>query len=160
MICNGLIDSHLTTLVPGYNTEYTVVHSNKKAVFILKKPNDSFGEIKTAIANYFGLPQDAIFLSNMKHEILLPNQYVLDELFPLQSSKVIGDKPTINVVFRKNMRTLDYILGDPNEKRAKIKRREDEKKEREMADEKKRKIQQNKDRDDTMERMRVDEQKK
>lgn len=58
----------------------------------------------------------------------------------MQSSKVIGDKPTINVVFRKNMRTLDYILGDPNEKRAKIKRKEDEKKEKEMAEEKQRKI--------------------
>lgn len=131
-----------------------MVHSNKKAVFILKKPNDSFGEIKVAIANYFGLPQDAIFLSNIQHEILLPNQYVLDELFPLQSSKVIGAKPTINVVFRKNMRTLDYILGDPDEKRAKIKRREDEKKETFLKDEKRRKIEQNEERDKTMEDMR------
>jgi len=40
------------------------------------------------ISNYFGLPNDKIFLKNSKEEILLSNQSVVHELFPLQSSKM------------------------------------------------------------------------
>ena len=40
------------------------------------------------IANYFGVPNDKIFLKNSKEEILLSDQIVVYELFPLQSSKM------------------------------------------------------------------------
>lgn len=67
---------------------YTVIHAGKKAVFQLTTLNDQFSDIKMKIANYFGLPNDKIFLKNSKEEILLSNQSVVDELFPLQSSKM------------------------------------------------------------------------
>jgi hypothetical protein len=80
----------------------------------LKKTTDTFGDIKENIAKYFGLPSDKIFLTNIFNEILLSSQSVLDELFPLQTSKLKDEKPIIFVTFIKNMTTLDYILGDPN----------------------------------------------
>lgn len=68
------------------------------------------------IAKYFGLPGNKIFLTNSSREILLSSQSVLDELFPMQTSKLKGENPIIYVTFVKNMSTLDYILGDPNQK--------------------------------------------
>ena len=44
--------------------EYIVVHSNKKAIFKLKKKTDTFGSIKGNIAEYFGLPKDGVYLKN------------------------------------------------------------------------------------------------
>ena len=67
---------------------YTVIHAGKKAVFQLTSFNDLFSDIKMKIANSFGLPNDKIFLKNSKEEILLSNQSVVDEIFPLQSSKM------------------------------------------------------------------------
>lgn len=49
---------------------------------------------------------------------------MLDELFPLNSSKIKGDVPAIYVKFVKNMTTLEYIQGDPMEKAAKAKQME------------------------------------
>ena len=48
---------------------------------------------------------------------------MIDELFPLQSSKLKNENPIIYVTFIKNMTTLDYILGDPNQKNAQKKER-------------------------------------
>ena len=59
-------------------------------------------------------------MTNQKHELLLSNQLVVDELFPLQSTKIKNEKPIIYVTFLKNMSTLDYILGDPMQKKAEI----------------------------------------
>jgi len=100
---------------------YTVIHGNKRAVFKLKNRIEKFEDIKPSIANYFGLPPELIFLQNNKGEILLKGQKVLDELFPLNSSKIKGDVPTIHVKFQRNMTTLEYIQGDPLEKAAKAK---------------------------------------
>lgn len=50
--------------------------------------------------------------------MLLSKQLVIDELFPLQSTKIVGDRPIIFVTFQKNMTTLDYILGDPMQREA------------------------------------------
>jgi len=106
----------------------------------LKDRKHTFGDIKDNIAEYFGLPKNVIFLENVKGEILLSKQKVIDELFPLQSSKIVGEEPIISVTFQKNMSTLDYILGDPIEKNAKLKDKEaHEKKERNEAEAKRKK---------------------
>lgn len=56
--------------------------------------------------------------------MLLSNQRVIDELFPLNSCKIIGQEPRIEVIFQKKMNTLDYILGDPQEKLDQLKDQE------------------------------------
>ena len=79
---------------------------------MLKSMHDTFEDIKEKVANYFGLPIEKIFLMNSKNQILLSKILVVDELFPLQTSKIKGEDPTIYVTFKKNMSTEDYILGD------------------------------------------------
>jgi hypothetical protein len=79
---------------------------------MLRSIHDTFGSIKDKVAKYFGLPADKIFLVNSKKQILLSKILVVDELFPLQTSKIRGDDPTIYVTFKKNMSTEDYILGE------------------------------------------------
>ena len=115
-VSNKVIFSHLDNLYG--NMDYIVINNNKKAMFKLKKKTDTFGEIKANISKYFGLPDEKIFLTNGFNEILLSSQLVIDELFPLQSSKLKNENPIIYVTFIKNMTTLDYILGDPNQKNA------------------------------------------
>lgn len=46
---------------------------------------------------------------------------VVDELFPLRTSKIKGEDPKIYVTFQKNMNTLEYILGQEKEKEMKKK---------------------------------------
>ena len=65
---------------------------------------------------------------------MLDKHKVIDEIFPLQSSKIKGEDPTLYVTFKKNWTTLDYILGDQKEKAIKEKQQEDYKKEQ-MAEE-------------------------
>jgi hypothetical protein len=60
-----------------------VVHDDKQAIFKLGSRKDTFGDIKGRIANYFGLPDDKIFLMNSRKEIILSKMLVVDELFPL-----------------------------------------------------------------------------
>ena len=109
--CTNVLKSHIENLSDN-NMFYTVVHSDKQAIFKLGARTDTFYDIKPRIANYFGLPEDKIFLTNSKQEIILPKILVVDELFPLQTCKIRNDKPTIYVTFSKNMTTQDYILGD------------------------------------------------
>lgn len=61
---------------------------------------------------------------------------MVDELFPLQSCKIRNDDPVIYVTFQKNMTTMDYILGDPKQKAA-IQKEKDEEAKREKADKEK-----------------------
>lgn len=89
-------------------------------MFKLGKKTETFEDIKISIASYFGLPLDKIFLTNQKKDMLLSNQTVVDELFPLQSTKIKNEKPIVFVTFQKNMSTLDYILGDPMQKKAEM----------------------------------------
>ena len=140
--------------------DYIVVHSQKRAIFKLKSKYDTFGEVKEIISDYFGLPKDAIFLENSNKEILLKKQYVIDELFPMQSSKLKGDSPTIYVTFKKNMRTLDYILGDPKEKEAQIRADEDKIKDKKLKEERKRKADQATEKALTIDKMRKDQENK
>lgn len=121
-----MIEAHVEKLndVSTNNMNYIVKHGTKQAIFKLKDRRNTFGDIKNNIAEYFGLPKAYIFLENVKGEILLSKHKVIDELFPLQSSKICGEEPVINVTFQKNMSTLDYILGDPLEKNAKLKESE------------------------------------
>ena len=44
--------------------EYIVIHSKKKAIFKLKSMDDTFGDIKGNIAEYFGLPKESVYLTN------------------------------------------------------------------------------------------------
>ena len=91
------------------NMIYIVEHGGKSAVFKLKTKNDTIGEIKKNIAEYFGLPKEKIFLKNKKNEILLTANNVVNELFPLISSNIVNEKPKLYVVFYKNMSSQDYI---------------------------------------------------
>lgn len=120
------------------NMNYIVKHGNKQAIFKLTNMNDTIKNIKSNIGEYFGLPPP-IFLENQNKEILLDRNKVIDELFPMQSSKIRGEDPVIYVTFQKNMTTLDYILGDQREIRAMKKQLEDQEKERRDNEEKVRK---------------------
>ena len=83
------------------------------AIETLKEVKDvAIGDIKVNIAEYFGIPAESIFLCNKNGEILLEKNRVLEELFPMLSSKIVGYKPILNVCFKKKMSTLEYILGD------------------------------------------------
>lgn len=117
-VSNNVIFSHIDAL--ENKMDYIVINNNKQAVFKLKSKLDTFGDIKQNIAKYFGLPVKQIFLRNAKEEILLSKQSVIDELFPMQTSKLKDEKPIIYVTFVKNMTTLDYILGDPQKKNAEL----------------------------------------
>ena len=136
MICSKVIESHVekitrvveetdptkvysgsTHRVEPVNMNYIVKHGNKQAIFKLTNMTDTIKNIKSNIGEYFGLPPP-IFLENQNKEILLDRNKVIDELFPLQSSKIRGEDPVIYVTFQKNMTTLDYILGDQREIRA------------------------------------------
>ena len=132
-ICNKVIFTHLDPLTKD-NMYYIVKHADKQAVFKLNDKKDGFGDIKGNIALYFGLPDQLIFLENSKNEIMLDKHKVIDEIFPLQSSKIKGEDPTLYVTFKQNWTTLDYILGDQKEKAIKEKQQEDYKKEQ-MAEE-------------------------
>lgn len=115
--CKEVIERHVEKIGVGKdrdNMDYIVKNGKKQAIFKLDDPNRTFGQIKSQIAKYFQLPDDIIFLQNNKKEILLRDQKVLDELFPLKSCKIKGEQPVIHVIFQKKMSTLDYILGDPN----------------------------------------------
>jgi len=92
-----VITSHVDELEGNMN--YIVIHANKQAIFKLKTRNDTFGQIKGNIAEYFGLPKDKIFLKNSRGEIMLQKNLVIDELFPLQSSKIKNEDPVIYVTF-------------------------------------------------------------
>lgn len=82
-VCRKVLLSHVEPLVEGANMNYIVRHGTKQAIFKLKSRKQTFGDIKGNIAEYFGLPKSIIFLENIKGEILLSKQKVLDELFPL-----------------------------------------------------------------------------
>ena len=109
--CTNVLNSHIEQLNES-NMFYTVMHSEKQAIFKLGSRKDTFADIKGRIANYFGLPEDKIFLTNSRQEIILPKIRVIDELFPLETCKLRNDKAIIYVTFSKNMTTQDYILGD------------------------------------------------
>lgn len=49
---------------------------------------------------------------NENGEILLQNLKVLPTLFPLLNSKIKGINPILKVALRRNMSTLEYIIGD------------------------------------------------
>ena len=157
-ICKQVIVAHVEENAKGgakgggdySNMNYIVKHQNKQAIFKLKKDDENFGKdqpgpgpkgIRSDIAQYFGLPEDSIFFKNQKKQILLRNNKVKDELFPLQTSKIKTGHPVLEVVFHKDINTLDYILGDPREREAKKQRemaREKEKQEREGRENKER----------------------
>jgi hypothetical protein len=111
------------------NLDYVVINGDKKALFKLKNRADKFKDINIKIAEYFGLPKGKIFLKNIKEEILLSNNLVVDELFPLKTSKIKNQDPKIFVTFQKNMSSLEFILGMEKEKEMQRKQREDEEKE-------------------------------
>ena len=67
-----------------------MINGDKKALFKLKNRDDKIANIKIKIAEYFGLPKKQIFLKNASEEILLSNNKVVDELFPLITSKIKG----------------------------------------------------------------------
>ena len=127
-IAKKVLHNHIESTDPR-NLIYTVISNNKEAIFKLKNKDATFGDIKPHVAQYFGLPELVIYLSNHKDEILLSKNRVIDELFPLQSSKVTSNMPYIFVKFMKNMTSLDYILGEKRVKDALAKEQEDMKKE-------------------------------
>jgi hypothetical protein len=45
------------------------------------------------VAEYYGLPEELVFLRNEAGEILLDMQPVLEEFWPMMTSKVRGDVP-------------------------------------------------------------------
>ena len=74
-----------------------------------------FKQIKVNIAKYFGLGANQIFFKNTKEQILLQEQRVLDELYPMQSAKIRNMTPVLKLTFYKDLDTLQYILGDRRE---------------------------------------------
>lgn len=130
MICIKVINMHCELLdLENNNLDYVVINGDKKALFKLKNRADKFEDINIKIAEYFGLPKGKIFLKNIKEEILLSNNLVVDELFPLKTSKIKNQDPKIFVTFQKNMSSLEFILGMEKEKEMQRKQREDEEKE-------------------------------
>ena len=95
--------------------------------------------MKKNVAEYFGLPIDLINLKNSNDEILLKDQLVVQELFPMLSSKMVGVDPKIWVCFQSNMTTKDLILGDPRIAAALKKEREDKEKQLQKQKEKEKK---------------------
>ena len=63
--CTNVLNSHIEQLNES-NMFYTVMHSEKQAIFKLGSRKDTFADIKGRIANYFGLPEDKIFLTNSR----------------------------------------------------------------------------------------------
>jgi hypothetical protein len=57
-----------------------------------------------------------IFFKNDRDEVLLDNMEILPTLFPMLSSKIVGQTPLLKVALLKNQNTLDYIKGDEVEK--------------------------------------------
>ena len=57
-MCDQVMNAHIerNDTESFMNMCYIVKHSNKQAIFKLKSLNDTFGEIKINIAEYFGLP--------------------------------------------------------------------------------------------------------
>jgi|JI10StandDraft_1071094.scaffolds.fasta_scaffold624921_1 hypothetical protein len=53
-----------------------------------------------------------IFFKNDRDEVLLDNMEILPTLFPMLSSKFVGQTPLLLVALQKNQNTLDYIKGD------------------------------------------------
>jgi len=86
-VCDKVISAHIEMLDDN-NMNYIVIHSDKKAIFKLKSKTETFKDINDKIAYYFGLPKGKIFLKNSNNEILLSNMRVIDELFPLRTSKI------------------------------------------------------------------------
>ena len=127
-ICRNVVDAHVEPLT-STNMTYVVYHANKRALFNLNNRSDTFDDIKSKIAAYFGLPKDKIFLMNSQNMLLLGKDKVVDELFPLQSSKVRGEERKIFVTFQRNESTLEYILGNEKKREMEKKQEQEEKKE-------------------------------
>lgn len=117
-----VMDEHVTPL--SLDMTYEVKHSNKSAIFKLQNNSDRFENIKKNIANYFGLPANQIFLKNSKDQILQDKERVIDELFPLQTARIVDEIPQVFVTFAKNQDTLKYILGDAMEQDMKQRQKE------------------------------------
>lgn len=99
-ICQKVMNSHVEKIEErGDNLKFVVCYGNKQAIFKLKEQKNTFKDIKKSVATYFGLPEEMIFLQNNRGEILLKNQLIIDELFPLKSCKIKGFMPQINVIF-------------------------------------------------------------
>ena len=61
-------------------------------------------------------------MTNRHDQILLNRQRAIDELFPLQSSKIVESLPMLTIIFYKGMTQLDFLLGDPKQKNATVER--------------------------------------
>ena len=133
-ICQSVVDAHVEPL-NRKNMSYVVYHANKQALFNLNNRFDTFDDIKSKIAAYFGLPDEKIFLKNKQQVLLLGKDRVVDELFPLQSSKIRDEERQIYVTFQRDESTLEYILGNEKKRQMELKQEIEAKKEAAAAKE-------------------------
>lgn len=111
IICNKTVDKYIE-MIQNKKVYFEVEHQGSRAVFEIKKPTQTFGEIEKTVAQYFSLKKDMIFFKNDRDEVLLDNMEILPTLFPMLSSKFVGQTPLLKVALQKNQNTLDYIKGD------------------------------------------------
>lgn len=143
-LCQNVLDAHVDPLT-NTNMSYVVYHANKRALFNLKSRLDTFDDIKSKIAAYFGLPNEKIFLKNSQGMLLLGKDRVVDELFPLQSSKIREEERKIYVTFQRDESTLEYILGNEKKRQMELKQEIEAKKEAAAAKEAEAKLNQQRD---------------
>lgn len=74
----------------------------------------TFGDVRKKAAQYFGLPENIIFLSDKEDRgVIYMNENILrDEIFPLQTAISTDSTPILYVILKRRMNSVNFLEND------------------------------------------------
>ena len=92
---------------------FLVKYSGNSLKMRLAPESRTFGDVQRMAAEYFGIPQHIVFLSDKEDRgvIYMHEQIVQDELFPLMSAKPAGHAPVLYLILQRKMTQTNFLDG-------------------------------------------------
>ena len=95
-------------------TIFIVKYSGQTLKMRFSESTKTFGDVRKKAAQYFGLPEKIIFLSDKEDRgVIYMNENILrDEIFPLQTAISTESTPILYVILKRRMNSVDFLEND------------------------------------------------